>query len=234
MRVLSRRARQTLALLVCVASIGLAAVVTASAAAAAGSNPLTITASEYSYKVSGTPKSGWTQVTLKNVGDQFHMVLALPLKAGVTLAQVKQAALSDDAQAALGPLSGQGSTAGIPFLAGPGTSSTTISKIDAGRYALICFFSAPDGKPHIAHGMIKLLDVSKAKSNLTPPSGGVVDVTTGPSPPTGGRRSRPPRPRIRATSRSRDTPRTARRSTRRTATWTNSSRQGTSRPVRHR
>ena len=77
------------------------------------------------------------------------------------------------------PLSGQGSTAGIPFLAGPGTSSTTISKMDAGRYALICFFSAPDGKPHIAHGMIKLLDVSKAKSNLTPPSGGgVVDVST--------------------------------------------------------
>jgi hypothetical protein len=106
------------------------------------------------------------------------MLLAIPLKAGVTLAQVKKAALSKDAQKAFGPLSGEGSTAGIPFLAGPESSSTTISQLDAGRYGLICFFAAPDGKPHVAHGMVNLLTVSKAKSALTPPTDNVVDVTT--------------------------------------------------------
>ena len=179
MRVITlRRARQALTVFACVASVGLAATITAPVAAASGSNAVVITAGEYTYKVSGTPKSGWTQVTFKNAGTEFHMLLAIPLKAGVTLGQVKKAALSNDGQAALEKLSGKGSTAGIPFIAGPGSSSTTISKLDAGHYALICFFSAPDGKPHLAHGMIGLLDVSRGKSSLTPPTKGVVDVST--------------------------------------------------------
>jgi uncharacterized protein (DUF2141 family) len=158
--------------------LGVVGMVTAPSATAAGSNSVTITGSEYAYKVSGSPKSGWTQVTFKNVGSEFHMLLAVPLKPGVTLQQVKKAAATKDPQSAIGALSGNGSTAGIPFLAGPQSGSTTISKLDAGRYALICFFSSPDGKPHLAHGMIGLLTVSKSKSSLTPPTNDVVDVTT--------------------------------------------------------
>jgi hypothetical protein len=161
-----------------VASIGVAGAVAAPAASAAGSNSVTVTTTEYKYKVSGSPKSGWTEFTLENDGEQFHMLLAIPLKAGVTLQQVKKAATAEDPQAAFASLSGSGSTAGIPFLVGPHSSSTTISQLDAGRYGLICFFSAPDGKPHLAHGMIGLLTVKKAKSTLTPPIEDVVDVTT--------------------------------------------------------
>jgi hypothetical protein len=139
---------------------------------------VTVTTSEYKFKVSGSPKSGWTQFTLKDVGSEFHMMAAMPLKPGVTLQQVKDAAAQEDPQAAFEPLSGTGSTAGIPFLVAPGSTSTTISKLDAGRYALICFFPAPDGTPHYAHGMISLFTVKKAKSTLEPPTKGVVDVTT--------------------------------------------------------
>lgn len=174
----STRIRRAMAAVMGVVSIGVVGVVAAPTATAAGSNSLTITASEYKYKVSGSPKSGWTEVTFKNVGNQFHMLLAIPLKAGVTLQQVKKAATSEDPQSAFASLGGEGSTAGIPFLAGPKSSSTTISQLDPGRYALICFFSAPDGKPHLAHGMINLLTVNKSKSSLTPPTSGVVDVTT--------------------------------------------------------
>ncbi len=167
-----------LAVLVAVATMGLAATIGAPSASAAGSNSLNITASEYAYKVSGSPKSGWTEVTFKNTGTQFHMLLAIPLKKGVTLAQAKKAARAKDPESAFGKLGGKGSTAGMPFLAGPGTSSTTITKLDAGSYALICFFSAPDGKPHLAHGMINMMTVSDATSSLQPPTSDVVDVTT--------------------------------------------------------
>jgi hypothetical protein len=147
-------------------------------AVAADDNSVTVTASEYKFKVSGSPKSGWTQVTFANDGDQFHMLLAIPLKAGTTLAQVKKAALSKNGEAAVGKLTGKGSTAGIPFLSSPGESSTTISKLDAGHYALVCFFSAPDGKPHLLHGMIGELTVGKGTSSLAPPTSDVVDVST--------------------------------------------------------
>jgi len=159
-------------------ALGVVGTAAAPSATAAASNSVTITGSEYKYKVSGSPKSGWTEFTFKDAGSEFHMLLAIPLKPGVTLKQVKKAAASEDPESAFAPLSGNGSTAGIPFLVGPKSSSTTISQLDAGRYALICFFSAPDGKPHVAHGMLNLLDVKKAKSSLAPPTDDVVDVTT--------------------------------------------------------
>jgi hypothetical protein len=36
---------------------------------------------------------------------------------------------------------------------------------------------APDGESHVAHGMVKLVDVSSAKSSLAPPKDGLVQVT---------------------------------------------------------
>ena len=141
---LSTRFGAALVGLVALATTGMGAL-RAPVASAADDNAVTVTASEYKFKVSGNPKSGWTQVTFSNDGEQFHMLLAIPLKAGVTLAQVKKAALGKNGEAAVGKLTGKGSTAGIPFLIGPGESSTTISKLDAGHYALVCFFTAPDG-----------------------------------------------------------------------------------------
>ena len=41
----------------------------------------------------------------------------------------------------------------------------------------MCFVPAPDGQPHVAHGMVKMFDVAKAKSSLKPPTDGVADVT---------------------------------------------------------
>jgi hypothetical protein len=155
-----------------------AATVTAPAAGAAGSNSLTVTASEYTYKLSGIPKSGWTQVTLNNTGTEYHMMLAVSLKKGTTLAQVKTAVAAGDPQTALQSIGSNGFLLGMPFFVGPGEKTTTIAKLNAGHYAILCFLTAPDGTPHAAHGMIKILDVGKAKSNLTPPKKGVVDAST--------------------------------------------------------
>jgi len=157
------------------ATVGVSAAI-APSAGAAGSNTLTVQAGEYTYKLSGSPKAGWTQITFQNDGNEYHMMAVLPLKKGVTLAQVKKAATSDD-DSAFEAISGTGQVSGAPNLLSPGAETTVITKLPAGHYAMACFLPAPDGAPHIAHGMIKVFDVSTSKSSLTPPTDGLVAVT---------------------------------------------------------
>ncbi len=168
-------ARASAALAVCIAAAGLGTVA-APTAGAAGSNTLNVTAGEYTYKVKGSPKSGWTQINFENGGTEYHMLVIAPLKKGVTLKQVKTAATSDD-QSAFDQISGKGNVVSTPSFLGPGEKTTVITKLPAGNYALMCFFNAPDGQSHLAHGMAKLLDVSSTKSSLTPPKDGLVPVT---------------------------------------------------------
>ena len=43
----------------------------------------------------------------------------------------------------------------------PGEHAFIVTDLPAGDYALICFFpDIKDGKPHLAHGMIKTIKVS--------------------------------------------------------------------------
>jgi hypothetical protein len=94
----------------------------------------------------------------------------------VTVAQVKKAALSDDDNS-FDPIAGKGQVTGAPQLLGPGAQTTTITKLAAGHYGVLCFIPAPDGAPHVAHGMVKVFDVDSAKSSLTPPTDGLVAVS---------------------------------------------------------
>jgi hypothetical protein len=173
----SRRRVASLAATValCLVTVGVSAAV-APSAGAAGSNTLTVKAGEYTYKLSGSPKAGWTQINFQNDGNEYHMMAVFPLKKGVTVAQVKKAALSQD-QNAFDPIAGDGQVFGAPDLLGPGEKTTVITKLPAGHFAMLCFISAPDGAPHVAHGMIKVFDVATAKSSLTPPTDGLVAVT---------------------------------------------------------
>jgi hypothetical protein len=159
----------------CLATLGVSAGV-APSAGAAGSNTLTVKAGEYTYKLSGSPKAGWTQINFQNGGVEYHMMAVFSLKKGVTVAQVKQAVLSNDPSAG-DAIAGKAHVSGAPDLLAPGEKTTVITKLPAGHYAAVCFIPAPDGAPHAAHGMIKLFDVSTAKSNLTPPTDGLAAVT---------------------------------------------------------
>jgi hypothetical protein len=149
-------------------------------AGAAGSNSLTVTAGEYVYKLSGSPKAGWTQVNFDNAGVENHMMAVYALKPGVTAKQLKAAALSQD-QIALGkitaPKADPNGVSGLPDRLGPGQKTTTITALPAGHYGMLCFVPAPDGKSHVEHGMIKTFDVAKSKSSLKPPTSGVTDVS---------------------------------------------------------
>jgi hypothetical protein len=148
-------------------------------AAAAGSNNLDVKASEYVFKVSGKPKAGNVQITFSNVGTELHMFALSEINPGVTVKQVEDAASSQDqnAFAAISPPDAPQSFDGIPGVVSPGEKSVNIANIPAGHYALMCFVPAPDGTPHVMHGMVKTFDVAKGKSSLKPPTDGVNVVT---------------------------------------------------------
>jgi hypothetical protein len=150
----------------------------APAADAAGSNTLTVNAGEYTYSLKGSPKAGNVQIDFVNGGVEYHMMAVVKLKKGVTNSQLKKAALSDDDEAFAKIAEGDGEVVPVPSILAPNQRMSMITKLAAGHYGLVCFIPAPeDGAPHVAHGMLKVFDVSGSKSSLTPPSDGVVDIT---------------------------------------------------------
>jgi len=154
--------------------------VAVTSAGAAGSNSLTVKAGEYVYKLSGSAKAGWTKINFDNAGVEDHMMAVVQLKPGVTVKQLKAAALSQDQSAfekIAAPKADPNGVSGVPDLIGPGQKTSTITELPAGHYGILCFVPAPDGKSHVAHGMVKTFDVAKGKSSLKPPTSGVTDVS---------------------------------------------------------
>jgi hypothetical protein len=151
--------------------------VSTSSAGAAGSNTLTVKAGEYTYVMKGSPKAGWTQIDFDNAGVEDHMMAVFKLKKGTTTAQLKKALLSSD-ESAVGKIAAPGdpTVSGTPGLLGPGQKTSIMTELPAGTYGIACFVPAPDGSPHVAHGMVKTFTVS-GKSNLKPPTDGVAEVT---------------------------------------------------------
>jgi hypothetical protein len=149
------------------------AVFAMSGAGAAGSNTVAVKASEYKFKVHGTPKAGWTKIDFDNVGVEYHMLAIVSLKKGVTVSQLKKAALSNDDSAfqkIAAPGASENGPSGTPDMLAPDQATATITQLPAGHYGILCFLPAPDGKPHVMKGMIDLFDVKKGDSNLEPPT----------------------------------------------------------------
>ena len=174
----SRARRFGVASLVAVIAVcGALLIGVAPGADAASTNTLSVTAGEYTYVLKGKPQPGWVQFEFKNGGVEDHMMVMFPIKSGVTEKQVKDALSKNDDGAAFGKLQNGDPVSGTPGVLGPNTSTATITSVKAGRFVLLCFVAAPDGALHIAHGMIKILDIKGSKSSYKPPQDGVVDVT---------------------------------------------------------
>ncbi len=158
------------------AAATLTALVSGSSAGAASSNTLTVTAGEYIYKLSGSPAPGWVQFDFKNSGVENHMMVVFPLKPGTTAKQLK-AAIASESDDAFTKIAAGDPLSGTPALVGPKQQTTTITEAKAGTYGIVCFVPAPDGSPHAAHGMYKVMQIKGSKSSFKPPSDGVDDVT---------------------------------------------------------
>jgi hypothetical protein len=137
------------------------------AAGGEASDTVTISMHDYAYAVSGTLAAGGS-VELKNEGNELHMVGIGKLKAGATVAQVR------DAMAKASPDQEGDPTGGLieEQIGWPGGFVTpghdvtlSAANLQPGTYALICFLPTEgSGEPHFTKGMISELDVASGSS----------------------------------------------------------------------
>ncbi|HYW49115.1 MAG TPA: hypothetical protein VE861_00845 [Gemmatimonadaceae bacterium] len=113
-----------------------------------------VTMSDYAWDVTPVITAGKHVVRLENTAAQPHEMLLVKLEKGKTAADFVQWT-----QTMMGPppAAPMGGTSGMQ----KGTVAYVPVDLPAGEYAMICFLpDAKDGKPHIAHGMVKQFTVS--------------------------------------------------------------------------
>jgi hypothetical protein len=191
MRSVRSKFRYVAAALLC----GLAALVLASPAGASQGNSMTVTARDFSYAVKGKLAPGYADITVKNDGREDHVMAIAKVKKSATKKQVLAGLESN----------GQGSAAkvfvgdpergyGTPDVVGAGQQTEVITnQLDAGNYAMFCYVSSSDGKPHFDKGMISLFAVSGKKTTTKAPKAdadvtltdSAITVPPGPAPEKG-------------------------------------------------
>lgn len=103
---------------------------------------------DYAFRITGPLTAGRRVIRVENAGTEPHEVALLRLAPGKTLADFQ--AWMQNPQ---GPPPG-GSVGGVSSLA-PGLQAYFEVDLTAGDYVILCFVTAPDGRPHTEHGMIQ-------------------------------------------------------------------------------
>lgn len=133
---------------------GLTVVAPAIANAALPASDVTIQMSDYNWSISAPLTAGKHVIRMENLAQQSHEMFLVKLDEGKTKDDFLQWGATYKGAVpgkALGGVSGQqaGEVTFLPV------------ELSAGNYLLVCFVpDAKDGKPHLAHGMIKELSIS--------------------------------------------------------------------------
>ena len=140
-------------------------------------NAVDLRGDEYAYVLPERLEGGWTTVEFRNTGDEAHEFALARLGAGKTIADVR-AYLSDPKAQQGPPPEWVEVRAGIPTLDAGETAALT-QRLEPGRYVLLCFLDAPDGRSHIEHGMLRAFEVEGDAGADAP--GADSTLTLGPS-----------------------------------------------------
>jgi len=129
---------------------------------AAGPNVIDVVATEYQYQMPDTLPAGPTLFHFTNNGNQLHHMTIVKFEQGKTLAD-------------FGALPPGPPPAWAKFMGGPNTpipkggQDEDIVDLSPGNYAVMCVIPGPDGKPHVAQGMIKGFKVTPSSKMGTMP-----------------------------------------------------------------
>ncbi len=107
---------------------------------------------EYQFELPDDVAAGPTRVSLANEGTEAHHAQLFRLENGATVEELTAALADGGPPAALEVGAYVGGTA----LVAPGETSHAEAVVDLepGNYVFLCLVEAPDGKPHVAHGML--------------------------------------------------------------------------------
>lgn len=153
---------------------------TSSASATApAANALSVTARDpMRFEIHGAPQAGLVTITFANKAHEAHEMTYQQLKPGKTLADVKAALHSPDAEKEANGLvvDPQGETTGPAILA-PGRSEAVTTRIAAGHYVVLCFLPGAHGMPHALMGMVGEFTVGGTSAARAPKIDGTIALT---------------------------------------------------------
>jgi len=138
------------------ALFALGTLVVLATSAAAQTPTVTVTATDFAFSFPDTIQAGLTTFEIVNHGTELHHMQILRLEQGKTMA---------DFGAAMQNMQGPppawisfvgGPQGGVPH--GPATNATLM--LAPGNYVAMCAIPSPDGKPHVARGMVKAFTVT--------------------------------------------------------------------------
>lgn len=114
----------------------------------------TIKLTDYDFQISQPLTAGKQTILVENAGPQPHEVALLKLAPGKTLADF--AAWEAGGMKGIPPAEPIGGVVALD----KGARASFTANLSPGDYGLICFVpDAKDGKPHLIHGMIKMIRV---------------------------------------------------------------------------
>jgi len=132
---------------------------------AAGSNLVTITATDYAFAMPDSIPAGLTTFRLINQGKELHHASLVRLGAGKTAADF-QAGLAAAMQSHAPP------PAWMAFVGGPnavtlGDTASATQVLEPGSYVFVCWIPSLDGVPHVMKGMMHPLMVTAGPGGPT-------------------------------------------------------------------
>jgi hypothetical protein len=113
----------------------------------------TITLSDYDFTASAPLTAGRHVVKIENTAAQPHELVVVRLEPGKTVQE-----MAEWAEKMQGPPPGTPLGSGVSPLS-PGQVNYVTMELTSGEYGFICFLPAPDGRIHVAHGMLKQFTV---------------------------------------------------------------------------
>lgn len=138
---------------------------------------VTLTMNDYTFRLSRPLTAGHHVVRVVNEGVEPHEVGLLRLPDDMTADGLQRAfadymemtaAVKDGATRGPAELPPVEPAGGIAALA-KGLEAYFETDLRPGAYVLICFVTAPDGRPHVAHGMVQYLRIESAEGAVTAP-----------------------------------------------------------------
>lgn len=128
--------------------------------AAAPASSMTIRLLDFSFALDSVVTPGRHTVRVENAGVEPHDLVLLRLAPGRTIEDVRtwlnpERARRADADEPPPAFEELGTLAGGIAAIGPGRESFFDADFTSGEYVLLCMATAPDGRSHIEHGMIR-------------------------------------------------------------------------------
>lgn len=162
----SRRARCAItSCSLALATLGPWAAASASTPPGGGDLPLIeVTLDEYSFTMPDALPAGAVRIEATNAGEEDHQLTLGRIRDGYTPDDVFAAAAESES-AAIALLEFYAA----PNAVRPGATEAVEVELPPGTYLALCLIPAPDGAPHLAHGMLKVVPVGDpAATSIAP------------------------------------------------------------------